>query len=137
MKYCEKCGAQLDDSATFCSFCGNFVSKNVQEANPQVNYEQSNVQQPQANGTKYMVETNEGKALGICSIVFAFISPFVGVILGIIGLCTYKTNASKRLARIGLILSIVMAVLNVVVYLTLIPYFVEIFESILSSAYPY
>lgn len=136
MKYCEKCGAQLDDSATFCSFCGNFVSKDVQNANPQVNPEQERIQQPQSSGGQYVVE-KEGKALGVCSIVFAFISSFVGVILGIIGLCTYKTNDSKRLARIGLILSIVMVVLEIIVYITIIPVIVEIFEEMLSSAYPY
>ena len=54
--------------------------------------------------------------LGILSIVFAFVSPFAGLIIGIIGISQSRKHGSeraKRLSLIGIILSIIFIVLSV------------------------
>jgi len=55
--------------------------------------------------------------LGILSIVFAFVSPLAGLILGIIGLVQskkYKIEKSKRLSTIGIILSIIFLIISII-----------------------
>ncbi len=67
--------------------------------------------------------TNIGYTLGIISIVFAFFSPLVGIIFGIIGLNISKkekTNLSKKalkLNKIGIILGIIIIIIMVGVFL--------------------
>ena len=56
--------------------------------------------------------------LGILSIVFAFISPMAGLILGIIGLVQakkQKAQRAKRLNIIGIILSVIFLIISAVV----------------------
>ena len=55
--------------------------------------------------------------LGILSIVFAFVSPLAGLVLGIIGLIQskkYKLLRSKKLNLIGVILSIIFLVISLI-----------------------
>jgi uncharacterized membrane protein len=55
--------------------------------------------------------------LGILSIVFAFFSPFAGLIFGIIGLIQsnkLKFQKAKRLNVIGLVLSAIFVIVQVV-----------------------
>jgi len=54
---------------------------------------------------------------GILSIVFAFFSPFAGLILGIIGLIQsnkLKLQKAKRLCVIGIVLSAIFSILQVI-----------------------
>ena len=56
--------------------------------------------------------------LGILSIVFAFVSPMAGLILGIIGLVQAKKQKApraKRLNIIGIILSVIFLIISAVV----------------------
>jgi len=60
--------------------------------------------------------------LGILSIVFAFFSPFAGLILGIIGLTQsnkLKFQKAKRLNIVGIILSVVFSIIQVIAQLYL------------------
>jgi len=55
--------------------------------------------------------------LGILSIVFAFVSPLAGLVLGIIGLVQsnkYKLGRSKKLNIIGIILSIIFIIISII-----------------------
>lgn len=55
--------------------------------------------------------------LGLMSIVFAFFSPFPGLVLGIIGLIQSKrekTAKARKMNIIGIVLSIIFAILTIV-----------------------
>ena len=55
--------------------------------------------------------------LGILSIVFAFVSPLAGLILGIIGMVQAKKQRAvraKRLNVIGIILSVIFLIISAV-----------------------
>ncbi len=55
--------------------------------------------------------------LGILSIVFAFFNPFAGLVLGIIGLMQsnkLKIKKAKKLNIIGIVLSAIFCILQVV-----------------------
>jgi uncharacterized membrane protein YvbJ len=51
MKYCAKCGTQLEDDAVICIGCGRFV----EDQNMSVNTQQyNNIQEPQATSLSYI-----------------------------------------------------------------------------------
>ena len=76
MKYCSKCGQELSDDAAFCIACGQAVDSIKVEVS--------------------LKEVEETATLANCAYVFAFLFPFVGFILGIIGVCKYKKKSYFR-----------------------------------------
>ena len=55
---------------------------------------------------------------GILSIVFAFFSPFAGLIFGIIGLMQsnkLKFQKAKRLNIVGIVLSVIFSIIQIIV----------------------
>ena len=59
---------------------------------------------------------------GILSIVFAFFSPFAGLIFGIIGLIQsnkLKFQKAKRLNIIGIVLSVIFSIIQIIAQLFL------------------
>jgi len=127
--YCKNCGAEIADGSTFCTQCGAPVQQEQPQAQPQ----------PQPVYTaEPAVQAPEGKPiliLGILSIALNSI-PYVGWIGGLICaiICANKVKAylaaggqltgvakvGKILGTVGLIISIVMAVVWFVVIVGLI-----------------
>jgi len=55
--------------------------------------------------------------LGILSIIFAFVSPVAGLVLGVIGLTQSKKHGvarAKKLNTIGIILSIILLIVSMI-----------------------
>lgn len=102
MKFCPKCGQEMDDDARFCSNCGHQMFDD---------YVDDRIRNPYVNN-----DTNNSGSLGILSIVLAFVMPIVGLILGILGL---KSNNEKerKYSKIGVILSAVFLGLIVIIYI--------------------
>lgn len=83
MKFCFKCGREIEDQAVVCIHCGCQVSEMVSHTNENKN------------------ETDDlWKGARIC----AFIIPPLGIVLGIVGACVYKKpeNVSKSIRAIFL-----------------------------------
>lgn len=82
MKFCRYCGKEIMDEAVICPACGCSVKKVAdQEETPNIaNY----------------------------ALVFSFLIPVVGLILGIIGACKYKSQQYKGKSLIAIGVSIVM-----------------------------
>lgn len=99
MKYCSKCGQELSDDAAFCIACGQAVDSIKVEVS--------------------LKEVEETATLANCAYVFAFLFPFVGFILGIIGVCKYKKKSYFRSkCFVAIITSIVVSlVISLVCYL--------------------
>ncbi|MCM1196100.1 MAG: zinc ribbon domain-containing protein [Roseburia sp.] len=76
MKYCNHCGAEIADEAVVCVKCGCSVE------------------------TKTV--TPEGSVLGILSIVFGAFGGWLGLVLGIIGLCMYKEPNNRKKCKVGI-----------------------------------
>ena len=97
--FCSNCGTQIVDGARFCGVCGT----QILQANPQVEVQQ-NVQQPIMGQVVYQAEPEvdpvrkelaeqaAGSALtwGILSLVFAYITGFLGIIFGCVGISKAK-----------------------------------------------
>ena len=140
MAYCVKCGSEIPANSKFCSACGapadGPAPQYTNVAQPTQAPQYTNVAQPTqapqytnmgqpAPGQGYNQGYNyqypmapEGKALGICSIVFSPFIPLVGFVCGLVGLITYKEQSNKTLAIIGFILSIVFFFLYLVIVLS-------------------
>ena len=110
MKYCTKCGQQVEDNTSYCPNCGyHFTDSNSSDDYFDDNFglSQSTVSTngtfSSANNQIDNVGKNESPVLGILSIIF---SGIIGLILAIIGLSTYKKKPNRTLSIVGLSLSL-------------------------------
>ncbi|MCM1394452.1 MAG: zinc ribbon domain-containing protein [Bacteroides sp.] len=92
MKYCQRCGAQVDDEAVVCTKCG------------------------------CQIETvKQGPSgLAIAAFVFSLLGGWIGLVLDIIGLCTLKTEADRKYCKVGLIISICWIVLEIILIVVVV-----------------
>ena len=106
---CECCGKEMESNERFCPNCGanneNYVepvkaevvegnqsqtpSTNVYQQNTKIVYVQQNSQK-------------ESSALGVCAIIFSILGGWLGLILAIVGLSTYKEPDNRRNCKIAL-----------------------------------
>ncbi len=95
---CKKCGREIADDSTFCSYCGeNLQTETVETVEAQEKPSRTNV-------------------LAIIGFVLSFIQPIAGLVLSIIGLKKSETwNSGRKMAKAGIIISIVMIVLSILV----------------------
>ena len=111
MKYCEQCGAQLEDEAKFCPYCG-IVSTNVE--NEKENNETEKVEAEVVNTESTNKPYNdsvkiddESNAIGFACLAFLF--PIVGFIL----FATWKDKKPKT-AKYSLIAAIIGFIINII-----------------------
>lgn len=117
MKYCIKCGNQLQDENKFCPRCGQDQAKEVinekpKYYNPYLNQFNQNTYIPnQSTNNKY-----GGNTLGLVSIGLGVTIPFIGVICGIDAIMK-GTISSNKLAKIlgiiGISVSIIVFIINI------------------------
>ncbi len=102
IKYCSKCGAEIDNDAQICPICGNSTD---------------NVETEHAENTNYTYQP-KFNALCIVGFVFSFFIPIVGLICSIIGLKKAKTNFERGqgLAIAGIVISVVNWIFNIIFY---------------------
>lgn len=82
MKYCSKCGKQLDDNDKFCTECGEQLVKNeIPVAYSQTQQVNSTTIYPNGETEE---ERKEGNKLGIISLCLYFGAPVVSFILSLI-----------------------------------------------------
>lgn len=90
MKYCPRCGNQIDDNAVICPFCGVQVMPAVQQI-------------------------PETSTMGILAIVFGALGGWLGLLFGIIGLCTNKEANNRRNCKIGIGLFCAWIVIDIII----------------------
>lgn len=112
MKYCKKCGVQLNDDAKFCYRCGA-----SQEHETNTNYENSPyVYVPNQNP---VVEQNKysGNILGVISICIGGYIPIAGIVCGIFAMSSGIKAVNKQAiisGTIGISLSVLVWVINII-----------------------
>lgn len=89
MKFCQKCGAQIDDNAVVCPHCGCQTSD-------------------------LKVEKEETSTYGILAIVFGALGGWLGLVFGILGLKTYKNETYRKYCKIGIGLFVAWVVIAVI-----------------------
>ena len=109
--YCKNCGHELQDNSEFCVYCGARQGSN------------------NVNG-------KDSSTLALLSIIFAFVQPIVGLILGIVGVLQGKSSKSKKMAIVGLILSFIMLFVYLILTFVFLDRMLEkIYELIDSETY--
>ena len=90
MKYCSKCGSQIEEDAIICPHCGRQVD---------------------------VFKQAESSGLSIAALVFSILGGWIGLLLDIIGLCTLKEENNRKRCKIGLGIVIAWVVLFVILVL--------------------
>ena len=90
MKFCHDCGKELEDDVTKCPECGYMF-----------------------NDVEADVAT-----MGVLAVVFGAAGGLLGLILGIIGLSTYKKEGNRRNCKGGIALFFVWVVIIIIMALT-------------------
>ena len=103
MKYCRHCGAQLADDDDYCYFCGKPLEEEKKEAP---------IFKDDTTYDGYRYEPSRPNTLAMLGLVFAFISPIVGLVLSILGL--KKARLDNGNGRGMAITGIIVAILNFV-----------------------
>ena len=85
MKHCESCGKELSDKAVVCPFCGDATNRFFALAKPY---------------------SYEKMGLAIASLICSVIIPFIGLILGIVGVCKYETDRPKLISVMSIPISL-------------------------------
>ena len=140
MKTCPKCGAEAD--GIFCLNCGaavnsepaapaptskpvgnDFKEKPIggapyqpqQPAQPQQPYypPQPPVQQPYYPPAPQPQQEKSGMATA--AIVFAFLIPLVGFILGILGKKKYQSPALQKRCQTAIVISVIVFIINLII----------------------
>ena len=88
MKYCSKCGSQIEDEAVICPKCGRQIETVKQE------------------GTS---------GLAIAAFIFSLLGGWLGIIPDIIGLATLKSDSDRKYCKIGLIIAICWIVIEIII----------------------
>ena len=107
MKFCSRCGTQLEDNDVFCPSCGEVCDRT--DVNNTNNYRNSS----QNNRQTMSKREKDTKTLGILSIIFGALGGVVGLILGIICVTRDKNGPYAKLGYIGIALSSVFMLLNI------------------------
>lgn len=89
MRYCEHCGAQLDENAVVCPSCGCQVRA-------------------------LKTEAEETPIYGILALVFGAFGGVMGLVFGLIGLKTYKNETYRKYCKIGIGLFIAWVIIAVI-----------------------
>jgi len=97
MKYCSKCGKELNDETEYCPYCGA--------------EQYAAVSRPSEETAQ-----NESSTLGVLSIVFGALGGLLGLVLSIIGLSTYKNETNRTYCKIGLGLCCMWVFILVIVF---------------------
>ena len=124
---CSCCGNEVREDERYCNKCGQnneyYVEKKPiekVEIYHQPSSNSSQYSQPQSQTNIYQ-QTNvqpvkpESGALGICAIIFSVLGGWLGLLLSIIGLCTYKTPEHRTKCKIGLGLVIGWFVIGIII----------------------
>lgn len=108
MKFCSRCGTQLEDNDVFCPSCGEVCDTTV--VNNANNYRSSS----QNNSQTMSKREKDTKTLGTLSIIFSVLDGVVGLILGIICVTRDKEGPYAKYGYIGIGLSSVFLLIKIV-----------------------
>ena len=95
MRYCEKCGKEIDDNAVVCPICGASTA---------------------VNASSVTTTERENPKTARMAMGFAFLLPILGVVFGVIGVKKYSDPKLKKQCIIAIPLSVVMAIVWYCIY---------------------
>jgi hypothetical protein len=119
--FCNNCGKEIPDSSKFCPFCGKPVETT---AATETSAADTSTSYPPSTGATYDYPDDntyvyhDYHALCICACIFGVLGGFVGLVLGIIGLCLSDEDRDRTLCWIGIVFFIVWLIISIVAVLS-------------------
>ena len=101
MKYCTKCGKELQDEVVVCPGCGCWADRKTE----------NNTVSQKLNSKD---EDRESARLAVAAFILAFFVPVVGTITGIIGASNYRNERFKSLCGWAIAISLILPLISVV-----------------------
>lgn len=102
--FCQNCGNEINDNAVVCPKCGCPTENNS-----------NNFSAAPAASNAPVIENGEKRTLADCALVFSFLMPIVGLILGIIGTIKYRTAKLKNKCIAAIPISIVVWIISALI----------------------
>lgn len=102
--FCQKCGKEINDEAVICVGCGCPVTP-VQSSTPSASTISSSNSKP----------VQESNSTANCALLFAFLIPIVGFIMGIVGACKYKTPSFKSKCITAIVISVIVEIILIAI----------------------
>ncbi len=115
MIYCSECGKQIDENQSSCPNCGVLLNNHIF------------VQSPRAGQSTDIVENG---SIAICAMIFSFLFPPIGVVLGILGLNKQRSKTNINLCRTAIVISVILTIVYVVILINLIPVLADTADTI-------
>lgn len=115
--YCKKCGAQIDDDAYVCAYCGTQVrefpneKQNIPQTPPKKPQNIENAQEEEYNRYGYFrqeyVPRRKNNGMAIAGFICSFFSILLGLVFSIIGKrqCEEFGDECGGLATAGIVIS--------------------------------
>lgn len=100
--FCQKCGKEINDEAVICVGCGCPVKSNTNSVTTE-----PSVAKPE----------RESSSTASTALIFAFLMPIVGLIMGIVGAVKYKTTEYKHKCISAIVVSVIMWIVYYVILL--------------------
>lgn len=133
MKKCKYCGAKIPDDSLFCPKCGKSTSSDISlddyvsdDAYHYVNEEESE-KEPSFDEQKEETQNQEPSSVqkesssssysnvfSILALVFGALGGWLGLLFGILTLCTSKVEKERKRAKIGIGLFCAWAVVTLI-----------------------
>jgi hypothetical protein len=92
--FCPKCGKEIPDEATFCSYCGTEIKEGTASATPEV--------QPIPVPPTYVKPAHDYHTMAVLALIFSVLGGWIGLILAIIGLIHSEDEDDRKMFWISL-----------------------------------
>ena len=98
--FCQKCGKEINDEAVICVGCGCPVKGTEYDTKNEVK-----VDKPE----------RESSSTASTALIFAFLIPIVGLIMGIVGATKYKSPVYRHRCISAIVISVIVWIISFVV----------------------
>lgn len=115
MIYCSECGKQINENQSSCSNCGALLNQHIF------------MQSPRETSSTDIVENG---SIAICAMIFSFLFPPLGIILGILGLKKQRSKTNINLCKVAIVISVILTIVYVIILVNLIPVLADIADTI-------
>ncbi len=124
---CNCCGKEISSSDRYCKNCGqnnpNYIEpKEVEVLNDNLGTSfNPKMDEPTYQKQIYVYNAveKENCAIGVLSLIFGILGGWLGLLLGIIGLCKYKETGNRVMCWLGLGIYVFWMILYIIIFINI------------------
>lgn len=123
-EYCPHCGAPVQSRTVFCRECGQKIDESA-DVCPNCGAPRGAVPVTVQNTGGTHDASAESGSIAICAMIFSFLFPPLGLVLGIIGLKRQNYDVNLKLCKIAIAISFILGILYTILIVNLAPFVTE------------